>query len=237
MACYCYPLTLRDGFSRFVLRCDGLLGPHLRGHAAAVRAAFAEYGLPDRIRSDNGGPFASTGLGAPVGWPCGGFAWASSRTDCAGHPEQNGSHEQFHPVLKAETTRPPAPHCPRAAAAVRPLPSRIQRGAAARSVSATCPRSCIAVAATVAARCPPLEYPGPWKFAASAPTARSWQARRCLSRRRWPANMSPSKKSMTGYGRCTLARSRWPVRRTSAPLHPIARDHGGALRQLRWLRA
>ncbi len=108
---YCYPLTLRDGFSRFVLRCDALLDRTYEVTRRRFERAFAEYGLPDRIRSDNGGPFASPGL------------WRLSRLSvwwirlgivperiAPGHPEQNGSHEQFHSVLKAETARPPAPH-------------------------------------------------------------------------------------------------------------------------------
>src|SRR4030095_6018203 len=62
---YCYPLTLRDGFSRFVLRCDGLLNRTLVATQRRFARAFAEYGLPDRIRSDNGVPFASPGV-APL---------------------------------------------------------------------------------------------------------------------------------------------------------------------------
>ena len=73
--------------------------------------AFAEYGLPDRIRSDNGGPFAGTGLGRlsrlSVWWMRLGII---PERIALGHPEQNGSHEQFHSVLKAETARPPAAH-------------------------------------------------------------------------------------------------------------------------------
>jgi transposase len=59
---YCYPLTLRDGCSRFVLRCDGLMARTLEATPRRFARAFAEYGLPDRIRSDNGLPFASPGL-------------------------------------------------------------------------------------------------------------------------------------------------------------------------------
>ena len=59
---YRYPLTLRDGFSRFVLRCDALLGRTYAATRRRFECAFADYGLPDRIRSDNGGPFAETGL-------------------------------------------------------------------------------------------------------------------------------------------------------------------------------
>lgn len=107
----CYPLTLRDGFSRFVLRCDGLLGPTYAATRPRFERAFAEYGLPTRIRSDNGGPFASIGLARlsrlSVWWMRLGII---PERIALGHPEQNGSHEQFHAVLKAATARPPAPH-------------------------------------------------------------------------------------------------------------------------------
>jgi putative transposase len=83
--------------------------PHVRGNPSPIRARFAQYGLPARIRSDNGGPFASTGVGRlsrlSVWWIRLGIV---PERIAPGHPEQNGSHEQFHSVLKAETTRPPA---------------------------------------------------------------------------------------------------------------------------------
>lgn len=108
---YCYPLTLRDGFSRFVLRCDALVGRTYEATRHRFEQAFAEYGLPARIRSDNGGPFAGTGLGRlsrlSVWWIRLGII---PERIALGHPEQNGSHEQFHSVLKAETARPPAAH-------------------------------------------------------------------------------------------------------------------------------
>jgi transposase InsO family protein len=109
---YCYPLTLRDGCSRFVLRCDGLLSRTVSATQQRFARAFAEFGLPERIRSDNGGPFASPGLGRlsalSVWWIRLGIL---PERIAPGHPEQNGSHEQFHRVLKAETARPPAPNC------------------------------------------------------------------------------------------------------------------------------
>jgi transposase InsO family protein len=108
---YCYPLTVRDGFSRFVLRCDALLSPTYAATRRRFARAFADYGLPDRIRSDNGPPFASTGLAGlsrlSVWWIRLGIR---PERIAPGHPEQNGSHEQFHSVLKADTTRPPAAH-------------------------------------------------------------------------------------------------------------------------------
>ncbi len=106
---YCYPFTLRDGYSRFVLRCDALLC-HTEGVTRpCFERAFTAYGLPERIRSDNGPPCASVGLGRlsrlAVWWIRLGIV--PERID-PGHPEQNGSHEQFHRVLKADTARPPA---------------------------------------------------------------------------------------------------------------------------------
>jgi putative transposase len=106
---YCYPLTLRDGFSRYVLRCDALRSRTTAETRRCFARAFAAYGLPERIRSDNGSPFAGPGLGRlsrlNVWWMRLGIV--PERTGL-GRPDQNGSHEQFHRVLKAETTRPPA---------------------------------------------------------------------------------------------------------------------------------
>ena len=106
---YCYPLTLRDGFSRYVLRCDALLSRSYALTRARFERAFADYGLPVRIRSDNGGPFAGPGLGRlsrlNVWWIRLGIM---PERIGLGRPEQNGSHEQVHRVLKADTTRPPA---------------------------------------------------------------------------------------------------------------------------------
>jgi putative transposase len=104
---YCHPFTLRDGFSRYVLRCDALAGYTHDATRRCFERAFAEYGLPERIRSDNGTPFAgATGLSRLSVW------WLRlgiiPERIMPGHPEQNGSHEQFHAVLKTATARPPA---------------------------------------------------------------------------------------------------------------------------------
>jgi hypothetical protein len=92
-----------------VLRCDALLAETYVETRRRFERAFAEFGLPDRIRSDNGRPFVSTGLAGlsrlNVWWLRLGIALERI---APGHPEQNGSHEQFHAVLKKATTRPPA---------------------------------------------------------------------------------------------------------------------------------
>jgi len=59
---YCYPLTVTDHCSRMLLLCKGLLSVRTEGAKPAFRNLFREYGLPDAIRTDNGAPFASTGI-------------------------------------------------------------------------------------------------------------------------------------------------------------------------------
>jgi transposase InsO family protein len=105
----CYPLTLRDLASRYTLRCEALDRPALAPTQRGLERAFAEFGLPACIRSDNGEPFAGPGLAGlsrlNISWLRLGIA--VEQID-PGRPDQNGSHEQFHRVLKARTARPPA---------------------------------------------------------------------------------------------------------------------------------
>jgi len=105
----CEPLTVRDLFSRMVLAIEIL--PDLRQDTlcAAFQSLFQRYGLPATIRLDNGQPFASA---APYGCSALSLWWMrlGIRVDFTrrGKPQDNGSHEQFHRVYKAETLRPPA---------------------------------------------------------------------------------------------------------------------------------
>jgi transposase InsO family protein len=105
----CYPLTVRDGFSRYILRCTALPSVRTADTQPQFLRAFARYGLPRCIRSDNGAPFAAVGLGSlsrlAVWWIRLGIVPERITPGC---PGQNGAHEQFHRVLKAETARPPA---------------------------------------------------------------------------------------------------------------------------------
>jgi putative transposase len=105
---YCYPLTITDGFSRFLIACESLQNTRTDGAYAAFAQAFRAYGLPRVIRTDNGTPFASTGLEGlarlSVWWMRLGIR--PERIE-PGQPQQNGSHERMHLTLKEETTRPP----------------------------------------------------------------------------------------------------------------------------------
>jgi transposase InsO family protein len=103
----CYPLTITDQFSRFVLACEGMAAISDDAAREVCEEVFLHWGLPAAIRSDNGPPFASTGLG--------GLTRLSAYLLRLGielerirpaHPEENGRHERMHRTLKAETTRP-----------------------------------------------------------------------------------------------------------------------------------
>lgn len=105
----CYPLTLTDQFARFVLACDGMAAIDEAAAIEASEHAFRRYGLPDAIRSDNGVPFATTGLAGlsrlSAFWLRLGIRLERIRP---AHPEENGRHERMHRTLKAETARPGA---------------------------------------------------------------------------------------------------------------------------------
>ena len=106
---YCYPLTIVDGFSRYLLACQGLPSTAIAGARPIFLRLFQEHGLPGIIRTDNGVPFATTALGRlstlSVWWIRLGIL---PELIAPASPQQNGRHERMHRTLKAETTRPPS---------------------------------------------------------------------------------------------------------------------------------
>lgn len=104
----CYPLTITDQVSRYILGCEAMAAIREEAARDACEEVFREYGLPLVMRSDNGVPFASTGLAGlsklSVYWMQLGIALERIRP---GHPEENGRHERMHRTLKFETARPP----------------------------------------------------------------------------------------------------------------------------------
>jgi transposase InsO family protein len=105
---YCYPLTVTDHASRYLLLCEALESVREDPAITAFEHLFQERGLPQAIRSDNGVPFASPnglfGLSRLSVW------WLrlgiSIERIKPGHPQQNGRHERMHLTLKKEATRP-----------------------------------------------------------------------------------------------------------------------------------
>lgn len=108
---YCYPLTISDHYSRYLLECEALENTSLDGVWSCFERVFQKYGLPTVIRSDNGAPFSSRAIN---GWSQLAVWWLRlgikpERIE-PGHPEQNGRHERIHWTLKYEATRPPSPN-------------------------------------------------------------------------------------------------------------------------------
>ena len=105
---YCYPLTIADQHTRFLVAVQGLRSTKGVGVRAVFERAFREFGLPEAIRTDNGVPFATTGLHGlsqlNVWWMRLGIQHQRIRPSS---PQENGAHERMHRTLKAEATRPP----------------------------------------------------------------------------------------------------------------------------------
>ena len=107
---YCYPLTLSDFVSRYLLSCEALSTTQEVYAFTVFERVFKEFGLPWAIRTDNGVPFASPhalfGLSKLSVW------WLRLGIHIErikpGHPEQNGRHERMHLTLKKEATKPAA---------------------------------------------------------------------------------------------------------------------------------
>lgn len=106
---YCFPLTIADQHTRYLLGVQALLNTRGDGARRVFERTFREYGLPHAIRTDNGVPFANTGLHGltqlNVWWLRLGIQ--HQRIHPAS-PQQNGAHERMHRTLKAATTHPPA---------------------------------------------------------------------------------------------------------------------------------
>jgi putative transposase len=110
---YCYPLTVADQHTRYLLGCQGLLSTKGQGVRPIFDRLFREYGLPGAIRTDNGVPFATTGIHGlsqlNVWWMRLGI---QHQRILPASPQQNGAHERMHRTLKAATARPPQSHLP-----------------------------------------------------------------------------------------------------------------------------
>ena len=104
---YCYPLTILDEYSRYVLACQALRSTEHTSAMRICKRAFREYGLPRAIKSDNGNPFATTGLARLSRLS---VSWIEMGIDPVliepGKPSQNGRHERMHRTLKKECTIP-----------------------------------------------------------------------------------------------------------------------------------
>jgi len=159
---YCYPLTIQDAHSRYLLACEALASTAHSGAEPVFERLFREHGLPKTIRTDNGGPFASKALCGlsrlSVWWIKLGIEPDRIQPGC---PQQNGRHERMHRTLKAETTRPPEPTLSKQQSRFDDFrveynevrPHQALKGAVPASRHARCSR-------TMPKRCPEPQYPG-----------------------------------------------------------------------------
>ena len=104
----CEPLTITDCHSRYLIRCIHLKNHTINDVWPVFKASFLEYGLPNRIRTDNGPPFGSVGAGRLTTLSVNLIkAGVTPEWIRPGHPEENGRHERFHLTLKQDVASPP----------------------------------------------------------------------------------------------------------------------------------
>lgn len=162
---YCYPLTIADGCSRYLLLCRGQRSVAHRGARASFEQAFRTYGLPRQILTDNGTPFASVaigGLSRLTAW------WIKLGIQPVriqpGHPEQNGRHERMHRTLKAEATRPPAANLGAQQRRLERFRRQYNEERPHRALNGEVPASCYQSSVhPYPERVPEVEYPGHFK--------------------------------------------------------------------------
>ncbi len=159
---WCYPLTITDQHTRYLLTCKGL--PNVRGEGArpVFERTFREFGLPRAIRTDNGVPFANTGLHGltqlNVWWMRLGIQHQRIHP---GSPQENGAHERMHQNPEGRGLSSSAGHPHRPAARVQSLSHGVQRRTTARIPGGRDPRFPLpAVAAPVSGAPPPARVPG-----------------------------------------------------------------------------
>ena len=172
----CYPLTVMDHASRYLLSCQIVNGTCVKESQAVFKALFGQYGLPKRIRSDNGAPFASIGVGGlsrlSAWWVRLGIL--PERIE-PGKPQQNGRHERMHRTLKQETLRPPAASAQAQQRRFDHFRERYNEVRPHESLNQCPPASCYKPSQRrMPSQLPPLRYPGHYKEACVNPNGTIW---------------------------------------------------------------
>lgn len=159
---YCYPLTIADQHTRFLLTCHGLLSTETVTAKPVFERAFREYGLPRAIRTDNGVPFATPAIHGlsylNVWWMRLGIQHQRIHP---GRPQQNGAHERMHRTLKREAIRPVRRTCAAQQHVFDAFRGEYNDVRPHEWLNQETPASCYAASPRVySARPPALEYPG-----------------------------------------------------------------------------
>jgi len=158
---YCYPLTITDFASRYLLACEALSTTQERYAFPVFERAFEEFGLPAAMRTDNGVPFASAhalyGLSKLAVW----WLRLGIRLEriAPGHPEQNGRHERLHLTLKTDATRPAAPNALQQQARFDAFVHRFNQERPHQALDMATPASCYQASARPYRGLDELDYP------------------------------------------------------------------------------
>ncbi len=201
---YCYPLTVTDHASRFLLLCEALESTREDTAITAFEQLFLERGLPAAIRSDNGVPFASPNAlfnlsKLSVWWLRLGIAIERIKP---GHPQQNGRHERMHLTLKKEATRPPGMNSLQQQARFDAFVQRVQHRAAARGLGHEDAGRGLLALATPYRGLPELTYPLARSRRRWSPlaVASACTANASTSHTSWPVSASASRRSTRAFG-------------------------------------
>ena len=206
---YCYPLTVTDNFSRYLLGCQALLSTSCADAKPVFRRLFQEFGLPQRIRSDNGVPFATVSL-ARLSTLSAWFIRLGIIPELIepGKPQQNGRHERMHRTLKAEATRPPAANCRSQQRTFNIFRAEFNNQRPHEALALETPASLYQSSPRpFPAKLPPLEYPAHFETRyVSHNGGIRWNCAWVTLALPAPASMSAGRRSTTEFGTCILAR-------------------------------
>ena len=159
---WCYPLTVMDHASRYLLVCHGLPGTRFSETQVLFEHAFRHYGLPERLRTDNGVPFASLGVGGlsqlSVWWIRLGIL---PERITPGRPQQNGRHERMHRTLKQTLSHPPAANLKAQQIQLDGFRTHYNDERPHEGLAQQCPSTCYTPSLrSYPTHLPDLEYPG-----------------------------------------------------------------------------
>jgi transposase InsO family protein len=158
---YCYPLTITDHKSRYLITCEALENTQEQYALTAFERTFKEFGMPDAIRSDNGAPFASVGLFGlsklSVWWLRLGIKIQRTKP---GNPQQNGRHERMHLTLKKEATKPSGKNILQQQAKFDDFIDQYNNDRPHEALNMKCPGEIYVKSKKIYKGLPQLEYPG-----------------------------------------------------------------------------